>query len=54
MGLPIIPFRTEPQRVGEVEEALAMLFAALAGATPVAEYASTRIGGSPSLTRYAG
>lgn len=53
MGLPIIPIRTEPQRVGEVEEALARLFAALAGAAPV-EYASTRIGGSPSLTRYAG
>ncbi|KSZ56106.1 hypothetical protein Z045_24935 [Rhodococcus pyridinivorans KG-16] len=47
MSVQIIQFGTEPHRVGEVEEAIRNLFAAVEAAAPAGiEYTAARIGDS--------
>jgi hypothetical protein len=54
MSVQIVRFRTEPERVPEVEEAEGRLFAAVRDAAPAGiEYTATRAGDGPEflLTR---
>lgn len=47
MSVQIVQFGTDPQRVGEVEEAIRKLFAAVEAAAPAGiEYTAARIGDS--------
>ncbi len=50
MSVQILQFGTDPQRVGEVEEAIRKLFAAIEAAAPAGiEYQAARIGDSPQF-----
>ncbi|MFB6398390.1 hypothetical protein [Polymorphospora lycopeni] len=47
MSVQIVQFRTDPRRVGEVEEAIGKLFAAVEEAAPAGiEYTAARVGDS--------
>lgn len=47
MSVQIVQFRTDPQRVGEVEEAIGKLFSAVEEAAPAGiEYTAARVGDS--------
>ncbi|MGY4721474.1 hypothetical protein [Naumannella huperziae] len=47
MSVQIVQFGTEPQQVGEVEEAIKRLFAAVESAAPAGiEYTAARVGDS--------
>lgn len=50
MSVQIVAFRTTPERISEVTEAITQLFAAVAAAAPAGiEYAAYRVGDGPDF-----